>query len=210
MKELTDQAAITDAVYEMNLNGSYPIVKLLAVTVDIKEHEAMHAESHGHCCKSSPNIKRYGITRPQTGEKALYNQPLPAGGEIPVYNGGKPLEEDESMCRGEMEKGASRITTSKGVMARGPQWIWAAVAVGIPPEGSSFPHLVVEGAGIYGSFNTTEGEMIGMMDGRQREMTARLVRRAHLLQLPVVAIRIQYAYTFVEQDQYGKAKVKEG
>lgn len=210
MKELTDQAAITDAVYEMNLNGSYPVVKLLAVTIDIKEHEEMHEESHGHGCKCYPEAKRFAITRPDKAEKTLYSQPLPAGGEIPVYNAGKPLEMDEKKCHGELEKGASRITTSKGVMARGPQWIWSAVAVGIPPEGSSFPYLIVEGAGIYGSFGTTEGEMIGMMDGRQREMTARLVRRAHLLQLPVTAIRTEYRYTFVEQDQYGKAKVKEG
>lgn len=209
MKELTDNAAITDAVYEMNLNGSYPVVKLVAVTIDIKEHAEKAQEGQGCGCRHHPDAKKFHILHPAKEEKILFNQPLPTGGNIPVYSAGKPVEEDQT-CHHSVEKGESRVSTGKKVMARGPLWIWAAVAVGLPPEGSSSPYLVVEAADSYGSDDTTEGEMIGVMEGKQREMTARLVRRAHLLQLPVAAIRMEYRYTFVEPDEYGIAKVKEG
>lgn len=212
MKELTDNAVINDAVYEMSLNGSYPIIKLAVATVEIKAHEEMAKHDHGcGCgCHRFPEAKEYHFTQPSKEEKVLYSQPLPAGGDIPVYNGGKVMEENSMTHRITYQNGESRVSTSKKVVARGPLWIWAAIAVGLPPQGSSHPYLVVETVGSYGSDDTTEGEIIGVMEGKQREITARLVRRAHLLQLPVASIRTEYKYTFVEPGEIGRAKVKEG
>lgn len=209
MKELTDNAAINDAVYEMNLNGSYPIVKLAVATVDIKEHEEMTKHGHGCGCRPFPEAKKFHFTHPGKDEKVIYKQPLPTGGDIPVYNGGIAMDEDTGRSFS-FEKGESKICTSKKIVARGPVWVWAAIAIGLPSEGSSNPYLVVEAADSYGSDSTMEGEIIGAMDGKRREMTARLVRRAHLLQLPIAAIRTEYRYVFVEPGQVGRAKVKEG
>ena len=70
--------------------------------------------------------------------------------------------------------------------------------------------MIVQGAGTYGSEDTTENEMIGYANGRIHEMTALLVRRARLEKLHLASIRAGYKYLFVEPGRIGKAKVKEG
>ena len=57
-------------------------------------------------------------------------------------------------------------------------WIYVAIAVGMDKAGTESPFMIVQGAGTYGSEDTTENEMIGYANGRIHEMTALLVRRA--------------------------------
>lgn len=197
MKELTESVAINDAIYEMNLNGSYPIVKLSVGTVDDKEKDGMVFES-----------EIYHFTFPGKNETKLYDQPLTEGGEAPVYSGGGLVEKPECCCHS-LGKGESKIVTSRKVVAHGPIWVWTAIAVGLAKEGSERPYIVAEAADTYGDDATTESEMIGFIKGKQRELTARLVRRAHLGKLPLAAIRTAYKYVFVEPEQIGRAKVKQ-
>ena len=89
-------------------------------------------------------------------------------------------------------------------------WIYVAIAVGMDQAGTESPFMIVQGAGTYGSEDTTEDEMIGYANGRIHEMTALLVRRAHLEKLHLASIRAGYQYLFVEPGRIGKAKVKEG
>jgi glutamine synthetase len=77
-------------------------------------------------------------------------------------------------------------------------------------KASEAPFMIVQGAGTYGSEDTTENEMIGYANGRIHEMTALLVRRARLEKLHLASIRAGYKYLFVEPGKIGKAKVKEG
>lgn len=198
MKELTDSAVINDAVYEMNRNGSYPKVKLSVNTV--KENESVN---------ELPEEFRYHFTFPGKDEAKLYDQPLTEGGNVPVYGAGKPIEGEHKCCCSSLEKGESKIITGRKVIAHGPVWVWAAIAVGFPAEGSEAPFLVVEAAGTFGEDSSTENDTIGYLKEQQHEMTARLVRRAHLRKLELAAIRTEYKYVFVESDQVGKAKVKQ-
>ena len=92
----------------------------------------------------------------------------------------------------------------------GPMWIYVAIAVGMDKAGTESPFMIVQGAGTYGSEDTTENEMIGYANGRIHEMTALLVRRARLEKLHLASIRAGYKYLFVEPGRIGKAKVKEG
>ena len=94
--------------------------------------------------------------------------------------------------------------------AHGPMWIYVAIAVGMDKAGTESPFMIVQGAGTYGSEDTTENEMIGYANGRIHEMTALLVRRARLEKLHLASIRAGYKYLFVEPGRIGKAKVKEG
>lgn len=198
MKELTDNAVINDTVYEMNQNGSYPKVKLSVCTANEKEVRCEEPEEY-----------RYHFTFPGKDEIKLYDQPLPEGGNAPVYGAGKPAEGEHKCCCSSLEKGESKIITGRKVVAHGPVWIWAAIAVGFPEEGSEDPFIVVAAADTFGSDSSTESDMIGFIKGKQREMTARLVRRAHLRKLKLAAIRTEYKYVFVEPEQVGKAKVKQ-
>ena len=201
MKELTDSAAINDAVYEMNFNGGYPCVRLAVGTVSDKEPGGM-----------IPEEDYYHFAPPTKDEKILFEQALPENGKVSVYRAVKKEEKQHNgcCCHHSLEKGESRIVTGRKVLAHGPVWVWAAIAIGLPVEGSEAPYLVVEAADTYGSENTNESEMIGYLSGKQREMTARVVRRAHLRQLKLGSIRVEYKYIFVEPEQVGKAKVKEG
>lgn len=109
-----------------------------------------------------------------------------------------------------LTKGESRTATARKVVAHGPMWIYVAIAVGMDKAGTESPFMIVQGAGTYGSEDTTENEMIGYANGRIHEMTALLVRRARLEKLHLASIRAGYKYLFVEPGRIGKAKVKEG
>ena len=198
MKELTDSAVLNDAVYEMNQNGSYPKVKLSVNTANEKETGCELPEEY-----------RYHFTFPGKEEVKIYDQPLPEGRNVPVYGGGKVIEGEHKCCCSSLEKGESKIITGRKVIAHGPVWVWAAIVVGLPVEGSEDPFIVVEAADTFGEDSSTESDIIGYLKGKQREMTARLVRRAHLRKLKLAAIRTEYKYVFVEPEQIGKAKVKQ-
>lgn len=199
MKELTDFAVINDAVYEKNQNGGYPVVKLAVGTAPAGDKYEMEME-----------YDVYSFMFPKGSEKKRYDQPISDSAKIPVYEAGEPLDEKECGCRRyNLERGESRIITGRKVIAHGPVWVWAAIAVGYGPEGSEYPFLVIEAADTYGEESSNESEMIGFIDGRLHEMTARLVRRAKLYELPLAAMRVAYKYVFIEPEQIGKAKVKE-
>ena len=78
------------------------------------------------------------------------------------------------------DKGESRTATTRKVVAHGPMWIYVAIAIGMDKAGTRITFYDCSRSGTYGSENTTESEMIGYVDGRIHEMTALLVRRAHL------------------------------
>ena len=164
--ELTSNAALTDAVYETALNGSFLEVKLVAGSV--------------------------------------------GDDKVTVYDLGKKIKSIEGCCHKTLTKGESRTATARKVVAHGPMWIYVAIAVGMDKAGTESPFMIVQGAGTYGSEDTTENEMIGYANGRIHEMTALLVRRARLEKLHLASIRAGYKYLFVEPGKIGKAKVKEG
>lgn len=199
MKELTNSAVINDAVYEKNRNGGYPIVKLAVGTAPDKDQ-----------CEMEMEYDVYSFTFPKESEKKRYDQPVSDTAKVPVYESGETVDEKECGCRRyTLERGKSRIITGRKVLAHGPVWAWAAIAVGYAPEGSEYPFLVIEAADTFGSEGSNESEMIGFIEERLHEMTARLVRRAKLYDLPLAAMRVAYKYVFVEPEQVGKAKVKE-
>ena len=153
--ELTSNAALTDAVYETALNGSFLEVKLVAGSVGDDEPRGMQ-----------PEYECYHISYPDKKDTILFEQPLDAADDkVTVYDLGKKIKS---------------------------------------------PFMIVQGAGTYGSEDTTENEMIGYANGRIHEMTALLVRRARLEKLHLASIRAGYKYLFVEPGRIGKAKVKEG
>jgi len=198
--ELTSNAALTDAVYETALNGSFLDAKFIAGSVGDDEPDGLQ-----------PEYECYHVTYPPKGEEVLWEQPLDAADDkAPVYSLGKKLEAIECNCHPTLAKGESRTATARKVVAHGPMWIYVATAIGMDKEGTESPFMVVQGAGTYGSDSTTESEMIGYAEGRIREMTALLVRRARLEALHLESIRVGYKYLFVEPERIGKAKVKEG
>lgn len=198
--ELTSNAALTDAVYEAALNGSFLEVKLVAGSVGDDEPGGMQ-----------PEYECYHVGYPGKEEPVLFEQPLDASDDkVAVHSLGKKMESIEGCCHKTLIKGESRTATARKVVAHGPVWIYAATAIGMDKAGTESPFMVIQGAGTYGSEDTTESEMIGYVDGRIHEMTALLVRRAHLESLHLASIRVGYKYLFVEPGRIGKAKVKEG
>ncbi len=198
--ELTSNAALTDMVYETTLNGSFLKVQLVAGSVGDDEPGGME-----------PEYDCYQVTYPGENETSLFEQPVDAAeNKIPVYSLGQKVETIEGWNHNTLTKGESRIVTARKVVAHGPVWIYVATAIGMDKEGTESPFMVIQGAGTYGSEDTTESEMIGYVDGRIHEMMALLVRRARLETLNLASIRVGYKYLFVELGRIGKAKVKEG
>lgn len=187
--ELTSNAALTDAVYETALNGSFLEVKLVAGSVGDDEPRGIQ-----------PEYECYHISYPDKKDTILFEQPLDAADDkVTVYDLGKKIKSIEGCCHKTLTKGESRTATARKVVAHGPMWIYVAIAVGMDKAGTESPFMIVQGAGTYGSEDTTENEM-----------TALLVRRARLEKLHLASIRAGYKYLFVEPGKIGKAKVKEG
>lgn len=198
--ELTSNAALTDMVYETSLNGSFLKVQLVAGSVGDDEPGGME-----------PEYDCYQVTYSGENETSLFEQPVDtAENKIPVYSLGQKVETTEGWNHNTLIKGESRIVTARKVVAHGPVWIYVATAIGMDKEGTESPFMVIQGAGTYGSEDTTESEMIGYVDGRIHEMMALLVRRARLEGLNLASIRVGHKYLFVEPGRIGKAKVKEG
>lgn len=168
--ELTSNAALTDAVYETALNGSFLEVKLVAGSVGDDEPRGMQ-----------PEYECYHISYPDKKDTILFEQPLDAADDkVTVYDLGKKIKSIEGCCHKTLTKGESRTATARKVVAHGPMWIYVAIAIGMDKAGTESPFMIVQGAGTYGSEDTTENEMIGYANGRIHEMTALLVRRARL------------------------------
>ena len=185
--ELTSNAALTDAVYETALNGSFLEVKLVAGSVGDDEPRGMQ-----------PEYECYHISYPDKKDTILFEQPLDAADDkVTVYDLGKKIKSIEGCCHKTLTKGESRTATARKVVAHGPMWIYVAIAVGMDKAGTESPFMIVQGAGTYGSEDTTENEMIGYANGRIHEMTALLVRRARLEKLHLASIRAGYKYLFV-------------
>lgn len=180
--ELTSNAALTDAVYETALNGSFLEVKLVAGSVGDDEPRGMQ-----------PEYECYHISYPDKKDTILFEQPLDAADDkVTVYDLGKKIKSIEGCCHKTLTKGESRTATARKVVAHGPMWIYVAIAVGMDKAGTESPFMIVQGAGTYGSEDTTENEMIGYANGRIHEMTALLVRRARLEKLHLASIRAGY------------------
>lgn len=198
--ELTSITALTDAVYEVVPNGSFLDVKLEVGSVsDDDPHGLM------------PEIDHYHLVHPNHHDPILWEQPLDGGGDkIPVYELGKKVEGLGCCCHGTLTKGESRVATARKVVAHGPVWVFAAIAVGMDHEGSESPFMVAQSAGTFGTEENDENDMIGHAKKCLHRISALLVRRARLEGLKLTAIRVGYKYLFVEPKQIGKAKVKEG
>ena len=77
--ELTSNAALTDAVYETALNGSFLEVKLVAGSVGDDEPRGMQ-----------PEYECYHISYPDKKDTILFEQPLDAADDkVTVYDLGK-------------------------------------------------------------------------------------------------------------------------
>ncbi len=202
MKEfkLTSNSALTETVYETNFNGNYLDVKLATGALEAAVQDEIN-----------PNIDIYHVVYPKADDTVLFEQPVDAAdNKVPVYGLGIADETQGCCCKHKIEDGEIRRFTSRKVMAHGPIWVYAAIAIGMDKEGSESPIMVSQGIGSYGSDNTTESEMIGYVDGKIHDMCALIVRRARLEELPLASIRVGYKYLFIEPENVGLAKVKEG
>ena len=141
----------------------------------------------------------------------MFEQPLDAADDkVTVYDLGKKIKSIEGCCHKTLTKGESRTATARKVVAHGPMWIYVAIAVGMDKAGTESPFMIVQGAGTYGSEDTTENEMIGYANGRIHEMTAfacppcafgKTASGKHTRRLQIFIRRT---------GKIGKAKVKEG
>ena len=139
--ELTSNAALTDAVYETALNGSFLEVKLVAGSVGDDEPRGMQ-----------PEYECYHISYPDKKDTILFEQPLDAADDkVTVYDLGKKIKSIEGCCHKTLTKGESRTATARKVVAHGPMWIYVAIAVGMDKAGTESPFMIVQGAGTYGS-----------------------------------------------------------
>lgn len=119
--ELTSNAALTDAVYETALNGSFLEVKLVAGSVGDDEPRGMQ-----------PEYECYHISYPDKKDTILFEQPLDAADDkVTVYDLGKKIKSIEGCCHKTLTKGESRTATARKVVAHGPMWIYVAIAVGM-------------------------------------------------------------------------------
>ena len=86
--ELTSNAALTDAVYETALNGSFLEVKLVAGSVGDDEPRGMQ-----------PEYECYHISYPDKKDTILFEQPLDAADDkVTVYDLGKKIKSIEGCC----------------------------------------------------------------------------------------------------------------
>ena len=119
--ELTSNAALTDAVYETALNGSFLEVKLVAGSVGDDEPRGMQ-----------PEYECYHISYPDKKDTILFEQPLDAADDkVTVYDLGKKIKSIEGCCHKTLTKGESRTATARKVVAHGPMWIYVAIAIGM-------------------------------------------------------------------------------
>ena len=115
--ELTSNAALTDAVYETALNGSFLEVKLVAGSVGDDEPRGMQ-----------PEYECYHISYPDKKDTILFEQPLDAADDkVTVYDLGKKIKSIEGCCHKTLTKGESRTATARKVVAHGPMWIYVAM-----------------------------------------------------------------------------------
>lgn len=108
--ELTSNAALTDAVYETALNGSFLEVKLVAGSVGDDEPRGMQ-----------PEYECYHISYPGKKDTVLFEQPLDAADDkVAVYDLGEKIQSVEGCCHKTLTKGESRTATARKVVAHGP------------------------------------------------------------------------------------------
>ena len=111
--ELTSNAALTDAVYETALNGSFLEVKLVAGSVGDDEPRGIQ-----------PEYECYHISYPDKKDTILFEQPLDAADDkVTVYDLGKKIKSIEGCCHKTLTKGESRTATARKVVAHGPMWL---------------------------------------------------------------------------------------
>lgn len=92
--ELTSNAALTDAVYETALNGSFLEVKLVAGSVGDDEPRGMQ-----------PEYECYHISYPDKKDTILFEQPLDAADDkVTVYDLGKKIKSIEGCCHKTLTK----------------------------------------------------------------------------------------------------------
>ena len=110
--ELTSNAALTDAVYETALNGSFLEVKLVAGSVGDDEPRGMQ-----------PEYECYHISYPDKKDTSFIRATFGcADDKVTVYDLGKKIKSIEGCCHKTLTKGESRTATARKVVAHGPMW----------------------------------------------------------------------------------------
>lgn len=144
-------------------------------------------------------------------ENPIYMQSQTNGSEIPVY-AIKPLLDATERLFGKINQrrfplmpGAHVICANKDVIAYGPLWVWSSLCIAIPANRNEGSVFYLEDANTYGDDSTTEGEMIGFLEGIQRKLTNSAVLCAQDQGITYERIYVGYKYTFVEPEQIGCA-----
>ena len=215
--------------------GYISTLKLSVGTVDVKDLDAVteYIVSYDRCEKNDAYLGQVNLIKSslfcgQNGavwgfdlamhddiakrkEIPIYMQAQPEGADVPVYNIRPLLEATERLFGRENERrypvmpGAHAISSSRHIVARGPVWVWAIIALAIPKDRSIGACLFAEDAGTYGDDSTTEGETIGYMEGVLRKVTNSIVLCGEDQHVVYDRIYAGYKYIFAEPHQVGSA-----
>ncbi|NOZ25690.1 MAG: histidine decarboxylase [Nitrospirae bacterium] len=110
----------------------------------------------------------------------LYNQPLPDGSSIPVYNVYPLLDATQRLFGTEAYRrfnplpGAHVICANKDITKKGPVWVWSAIALSILDDRTSGANLFIEDANTCPADMNYE-EVTGFLDGTLRKITNSVV-----------------------------------
>lgn len=141
----------------------------------------------------------------------IYTQAQPEGAEVPVYNIRPLLEATERLFGKEGERrfplmpGVHVPCASKSTMAFGPLWAWSAIGIAIPKDRDANACLIMTDADVYGDDSTTEGEIIGFLEGVLRKVTNSIVLCGADEHVEYERIYVGYKYIFAEENQVGAA-----
>lgn len=206
--------ALTESIYQTSFNGDALKITFGAMSINpekIKEHTINGGMTKEMMMEMKPASEVYHVAYPNEKSKHLFDQPIDAeDNKIPVYDLGIKEEKKGCCCGMNIEKDEIRRVTSRKIVAHGAIWLYAAIALGMDKKGTTTPIMVSQAVGSFGGDKTNESQMIGYVDEKLHNMCALIVRRAKLYEMNLASISIGYKYIFVEPEEIGKAKVKEG
>jgi len=110
----------------------------------------------------------------------LYNQPLPDGSSIPVYNVYSLLNATQRLFGMEDQRrfnplpGAHVVCANKDITKKGPVWVWSAIALTILEDRSSGANLFIEDANTCPA-DMSYQEVTGFLNDTLRKITNSVV-----------------------------------
>lgn len=143
------------------------------------------------------------------GQK-LYDQPLPDGSSIPVYNIYPLLDTTlrlfgvESQRRFPPMPGAHVVCANKSITSVGPTWVWSAIALAILKDRSSGSCLFIEDTNtLCGSYGYSD--VVSFLENTQRLITNSVVLCGKDQSVWYKEIFVGYKFAWVEDGHVGTA-----